>query len=119
MPIDLPYTDGAPNLLPHIDPSDPIALFKLIWTDDLLKELAAYINKYIKLHPFREYKDKNKRIQRPRLWQLTTAKELFIYLAVTIYMGLSPELDIEDYWRITHRKAVDYFAVREYMSKNC
>ena len=30
LPIDLPYTDGAPNLPPHIDPTDPLALFKLI-----------------------------------------------------------------------------------------
>ena len=67
LPINLPYTDGAPNLLLYIDPLDPIALFKLIWTDDLLKELVAYINKYVKLHPFHKYKDKNKRIQRPRL----------------------------------------------------
>jgi len=30
LPIDLPYTDGAPNLLLHIDPTNPLALFKLI-----------------------------------------------------------------------------------------
>jgi len=30
LPINLPYTNSAPNLPPYIDPSDPIALFKLI-----------------------------------------------------------------------------------------
>ena len=62
LPINLPLTNGAPNLPPHIDPTDPLALFKLIWTDNLLKELAAYINKYIRLYPYREYKDKSRKV---------------------------------------------------------
>jgi len=45
--VKRPYTYGAPNLPPNINPANPLALFKLIWTDDLLKELAAYTNKYI------------------------------------------------------------------------
>ena len=32
-------------------------------------------------------------------------------------MGLSPESDIEDYWKTTRKRAVNYFAVREHMSK--
>ena len=50
LPIDLPFTNGAPNLPPYIDSTDPLALFKLIWMDNLLEELAAFINKYIRLH---------------------------------------------------------------------
>jgi hypothetical protein len=61
LPID-PPTDGAPNLPPHIDPTNPLTLFKLIWTDDLLKELTAYINKYVRLYPYQEYKDKSRKI---------------------------------------------------------
>jgi len=34
-------------------------------------------------------------------------------------MGLSPESDIEDYWKTTRKRAVDYFAVREHISKTC
>jgi hypothetical protein len=30
LPIDHPLTNGAPNLPPHIDPTNPLALFKLI-----------------------------------------------------------------------------------------
>ena len=51
LPIDFPYTNGAPNL-PHVDPTNPLALFKLIWTDELLKELAAYTNEYARLYPY-------------------------------------------------------------------
>ena len=48
--VKCPYTYGAPNLPPNINPTNPLALFKLIWTDNLLKELAAYTNKYVRLH---------------------------------------------------------------------
>ena len=51
LPIDFPYTDGVLNLL-YIDPTDPLALFKLIWTDKLLKELAIYTNEYARLYPY-------------------------------------------------------------------
>jgi hypothetical protein len=30
LPIDLPYTNSVPNLLPHVDPTNPFTLFKLI-----------------------------------------------------------------------------------------
>ena len=30
LPLNHPFTYGAPNLPPHIDPTDPLALFKLI-----------------------------------------------------------------------------------------
>jgi hypothetical protein len=33
--------------------------------DDLLKELAVHINEYIKLHPYREYKDESRKVIRP------------------------------------------------------
>jgi hypothetical protein len=48
----------------------------------------------------------------------TTARELLIYLAVTIHMGLSPESDIKEYWTKTRRRGVDHFAVREHISKD-
>jgi len=31
----------------------------------LLKELAAYTNEYIRLHPYRKYKDKNRKVRMP------------------------------------------------------
>ena len=52
LPIDLPYTDGAPNLLLHVDPTDPLALFKLIWKDDLLKEPTAHMNEYTRFYSY-------------------------------------------------------------------
>jgi len=115
--IDFPYTDGAPNL-PHVDPTDPLALFKLIWTDGLLEELAAHTNEYARLHPYRKYKDKNRKVRTPRKWKPTSARELLTFLAVTIHMGLSPERDIEEYWTTTRKRGVDHFIVRENMGKN-
>ena len=61
LPID-PPTNGALNLPPYIDPTNPLALFKLIWTDDLLKELAVYINEYVRLYLYQEYKNKSRKV---------------------------------------------------------
>jgi len=63
----------------------------------LLEEIAAHINEYIRLYPYRKYKDKNRKVRTPRKWKPTSARELLIFLAVIIYMGLSPERDIEEY----------------------
>ena len=65
-PINAPYTNGVPNLPPYVNPTDSLTLFRLIWTDDLLKELATHTNEYTKLHPYREYKDKSKKVTRPQ-----------------------------------------------------
>ena len=48
--IKSPYINKAPNLLPNINPTDPYALFRLIFTKELLEEFIIYINKYIKLY---------------------------------------------------------------------
>jgi len=97
LPIDLPLADRALNLPPHIDPTDPLALFKLIGTNNLLKELAAYTNKYTRLYPYQEYKDKERRVWRSYKWKPTATRELLTYLAVTIYIGPLLELDIVNY----------------------
>ena len=65
LPINLPFTNGALNILPDVNPTDPLTLFKLIQTDDLLKKLAAYINEYIRFYLYREYKNKSKEVIRP------------------------------------------------------
>ena len=119
LPIDLPYIDSAPNLPPYIDPTNPLALFRLIWTDDLLEELVVYTNEYTKLYPYQEYKDKSRKVWSPCKWKPTTARELLIYLAVTIYIELSPESDIEEYWTKTRRRGVNHFTVRKNIGKNC
>jgi Transposase IS4 len=111
LPIDLPYTDGEPNLPPHVDPTNPLALL-------LLEELAIYINEYVRLHPYREYNNKSRKVIRPRKWKPTSLRELLIFLAVTIHIGLLLERDIKEYWTTTRKKGVDYFTVRENMSKD-
>ena len=38
---------------------------------------------------------------------------------MTIYMGLSPKVNIKEYWIKTCKKGVDHFTVRKNMGKNC
>ena len=52
------------------------------------------MNKYAELHPSNDAGEQ----LRARLWQPTCKEELWAYFGVLIYMGLTHELSIEDYW---------------------
>ena len=43
-------TYGRPNLPDYIDASDPYAIFKLFFIDELLDQLAEFINRNIELY---------------------------------------------------------------------
>ena len=80
-----------PNLLPHINNKDPIQLFKLFQTDKVVNQLIEYTNRNIELYPPLEELG-FLRVQRPTLRQ-----ELYVYLAVVIYIGLHIKSSIKDY----------------------
>ena len=80
------------NLLDYIDDKDLQQLFKLFQTDKLIDKLVKYINKNIELHPPLED------AQFPYRWKPTLRQELYVYLAVLIYIGLYIESSIKDYW---------------------
>ena len=82
---------SKPNLLDYIDNKDPQLLFKLFQIDKLIDKLVEYINKNIELHlPLED-------MQFPYRWKLILRQELYIYLAVLIYIGLYIESSIKDY----------------------
>lgn len=109
--IESPYIGGAPNLPPDVNPTDPYALFRLIFTEELLKELVAHTNEYAKLHPI-----KKKNAIKIRPWTNTTTTELLAYFAVIIHMGIHIEPDIADYWKQTRRQGTKHFLVYEHIS---
>lgn len=109
--IESPHTGGAPNLPPDVDPTDPYALFRLVFTEELLEELVAHTNKYAELHP-----TKKKNATKIRPWTNTTTTELLAYFAVIIHMGIHIEPDIADYWKQTRRQGTKHFLVYEHIS---
>ena len=95
LPIKNKNTYGKPNLPSNVDNSDPLQLFKLFFTDEILDQLVEYTNRNAELHQTPE--DETPK-GRPRKWKPTSRAELHAYLAVLIHMGLHIESSTEEYW---------------------
>jgi len=83
---------GSLNLPPNIDIHDPFKLFSLFFIDEIIDKLVEWTNKHAELYPSDE------KAEHLRLWQLICKQELYAYFGVLIYMGITIELCIEDYW---------------------
>ena len=59
-----------------------------------MDKLAEWTNKYAELHPSNDAGEK----LRACLWQLICKEELWAYFGVLIYIGLTQESSIKDYW---------------------
>ena len=84
---------GSPNLPPNVDIHDPFRLFSLFFTDEIVDKLMEWTNKYTELYPL------DKKMENPRVWQLICRQKLYAYLKVLIYIGITIEPAIKDYWK--------------------
>ena len=67
-----------------------------------MDKLVAWTNKYAELYP----PDKEK--EHLRLWQPTCKQELYAYFAVLIYIGITIESAIKDYWKDLDTYGTEY-----------
>jgi len=68
---------STPNLLPDLNINDPLAIFKLFFTDEIMDKLAEWTNEYTELYPVEE-------TQFTRKWKPTDRQELYAYFGVLI-----------------------------------
>ena len=99
---------GLLNLPPNINTHDPFKLFSLFFTDKIIDKLVEWINKHAELYPL----DKDN--EYPRLQQPTCKQELYAYFAVQIYMRITIESCIKDYWKDLTTYGTKYI-VKRYM----
>ena len=83
-------------------------LFSLFFIDEIMDKLVAWTNEYIELYPL------NEETEHLRAWQPTCKQELYAYFAVLIYMGITIESSIEDYWKDLKTYRVEHI-VKQYM----
>ena len=108
------YWDPGEAAVPSgTDRSDPMALFRLFFTDKILDKMAGWTNTYVEANPVPEEEALE---GRARLWFPTCRRELYAYFGVVIYIGITIELAIEDYWGLITKGAV--YKVTEYILKN-
>ena len=67
-----------------------------------------WINKHVELYP----PDKKK--ENLRVWQPICRQELYAYFRVLIYIGLTIELAIKDYWKDLNTHSTKYI-VKQYI----
>ena len=54
--------------------------------------------------------------EKPRKWILMSRRELYIYFSIVIYIGITIEPVIEDYWGLIIKGAI--YKVTNYILKN-
>ena len=75
-----------------------------------MDKLVEWTNKYTELHPSN---DAGEKLQ-ARLWQLICKEELWVYFSVLIYIGLTQESSIKDYWGSLDTTSSEYI-VKKYI----
>jgi hypothetical protein len=85
---------GYQITLPHYaSPDDPISLFTLYYTLEIVEQIVQYTNEYKRdpREPWRPH-------CRAHKWYPTCSAEIYTYLAIRIYMTLNVQNEISDYW---------------------
>lgn len=92
-PMKLEEKQFEINLPEHSSPNDPITLFELYYTPEIIEMIVSYTNNYT-----RKAEDPTKPRARANGWYPTWPGEIYIYFAIRIYSTIHPELEITNYW---------------------
>jgi hypothetical protein len=95
-PLHIPCRTGYPTLPPTIGTNDPLAIFSLLLTEELVQEFADYSNEFVTFKKSRKYMD-------PELFPYhrdgpsITKSDIYAYLGCLILMGCHPETNKTSY----------------------
>lgn len=93
-PMKLPDFSRRICLPNHVSLLDPITLFTLYYTPEIIDWIVEQTNNHIRLP-----KDPASTSARSMAWYPTWSTEIYIYLAIRIYMTIHVENEIPDYWK--------------------
>jgi hypothetical protein len=96
-PLKCPYFTPVVDL--PCDSSDPLAIWELFFPRGQVNTIRENTNRNAKLPDKTTYKY-------ARNWKPVSLAEVYIWLAILIYMGLYPQNDIESYWNRQDTKPV-------------
>lgn len=110
-PMQLPDRDPSIDLPHHVSPDDPITLFTLYYTLEIIDQFVEMTN----LNP-REPKNPQAPRARAKDWQPTSCGEIYTYLAIRIYMTIHIENEISDYWNT--QRNTPFHPISKHMSRD-
>jgi len=93
IPINVPEVGFKITLPETICADDPIQLWSLYYTPEMIDHIVSCTNDY-RGRP----QDKSKRRARRNEWYPTSRGELYTYFAIRVYMTLHVENELSDYW---------------------
>ena len=97
-------------LLPEgVSPLDPYTLWELYYTPDIIDSIVVATNGY------KRKVGEGKRA-RGKAWYKTTPQEIYVFLALRIYMTLHVENEIAHYWNTSNMKPTH--PISKYISKD-
>ncbi|XP_020296777.1 piggyBac transposable element-derived protein 4-like [Pseudomyrmex gracilis] len=97
IPQRIPFIAGNNPAGPHIlaDTKEPLAFFKLFFTDELINEVVTETNNYAR----RKLENKTLSLYSIwRTWKNVTTEEMWAFIGVIINMGTMPLANLQEYW---------------------
>jgi hypothetical protein len=110
-PMQLPNFGWEINLPEDASPDDPITLFTMYYTPEIIDMIVEKTNSYL-----REPKDESSPYARANKWYPTCHGEIYVYFAIRIYMTLYICNEIADYWNT--KDFTPEHPISAYMSRN-
>jgi len=111
VPMKLPHFDWQINLPDTASPDDPITLFTLYYTPEIMDMIVQNTNNYTR-HP----KNESLPYARANEWYPTSRGELYVFFAIRIYMSYIVMNEISDYWN-SGENTPDH-PIQKHMSRN-
>ena len=110
-PMKLPHWDWEIILPENVSPDDPITLFSMYYTPEIIDLIVEKTNEYR-----REPRDDSCPRARADNWYPTCSGEIYLYFAIRIYMTLHIENEISDYWKTSKNGPIH--PIRNYISRD-
>jgi hypothetical protein len=111
LPMQCPDFEPYITLPPGLEPNDPIGLFTLYFTPQIIDQIVQYTNTVPRVP-----QDPQKLYTRANQWYPTCVKEIYIYLGIRIYMTIFVLDDITQYWK--QQPIFPYHIITQYMTRN-
>ena len=110
-PMQLPPFGWEITLPEDVSPDDPITLFTMYYTPEIIDLIVEKTNTYL-----RKPQDDSTHCVRANAWFPICRGEIYIYLAIRIYMSLHVENEIADYWNI--KDMTPEHLITKFLSRN-
>jgi hypothetical protein len=111
IPFECPDFDFKITFPLDTSPDNLITLFTLYYTPEIIESIVQHTN-----NTLRKAQDPSKPNAQANQWYLTCVGEIYLFLAIKIYMTLFLMDKVADYWN--SYKLFSWYVITQYLSRN-